>query len=93
LSGVALGKLAWHKHGIGQSFAEKQDAFVVAALNGKAEALGRMLALGVNITYVIEPDSGLVVLTAISVGFTAARSQFGIKFRSSVFLAKTIQSD
>ena len=34
------------------TLAEKQDAFVLAALNGKAEALGRMLALGVDPTTV-----------------------------------------
>ena len=32
--------------------AEKRDAFVLAALNGKAEALGKMLALGVDPTTV-----------------------------------------
>jgi Ankyrin repeats (3 copies) len=34
------------------TLAEKQDAFVLAALNGRAEALGRMLALGVDPTTV-----------------------------------------
>lgn len=50
---VCLGRWADMERLAGTAIlAEKQDAFVLAALNGKAEALERMLALGVDPTTV-----------------------------------------